>query len=70
MTHDAHDLLTSGEVAQYLRVTEHTLRQQRWRGIGPPYVRTAGRVLYRREDVEQWLAVRRVDPAERLPIAA
>jgi predicted DNA-binding transcriptional regulator AlpA len=31
---------------------------------GPPYVRLSERVVkYRREDVERWLAGRRVDPA-------
>jgi DNA-binding transcriptional MerR regulator len=54
--------LTSDEAAELLRVTPQTLRQQRWRGSGPPFVRLDGRVLYAADDVARWLAARRVVP--------
>jgi len=37
---------------------------QNWRsaGSGPPYFKIGARCLYRRGDVEAWLAARRIEP--------
>ncbi|KKZ74446.1 hypothetical protein VO63_07845 [Streptomyces showdoensis] len=41
-----------------------SLAERRWRGDGPAYIKTAegraGRVFYRRSDIEQWLDERTV----------
>jgi hypothetical protein len=63
---DGKEFMTTEEVARLLRVDPSSVR--RWRTAtpmqGPPYVRLSERVVkYRREDVEHWLAGRRVDPA-------
>jgi len=53
------DLLKSRETADYLKVSERTLTKMRSEGSGPPFVRlhSDGRgVVYRRADVEAWLA--------------
>ena len=63
---DGDEFMTTDELARLLRVDPSSVR--RWRTAtpmqGPPYVRLSERVVkYRREDVERWLAGRRVDPA-------
>jgi predicted DNA-binding transcriptional regulator AlpA len=58
-------LLTTEELAEFLRVDSSTIR--RWRTsrppIGPAYIPMSDRVVkYRVADVEAWLSARRVDP--------
>lgn len=43
-------------LAQLLSVSERTLERWRVEGTGPSFVKAGRRVLYRREDVEKWLA--------------
>jgi DNA-binding transcriptional MerR regulator len=50
------DLMTTGEVAVLTRAPESTVRYWRYCGTGPSCFRVGRRVLYRRVDVEQWLA--------------
>lgn len=50
------DLMTTTEVAERLRVPEPTLRYWRHQGAGPPSFKLGRRVLYRRDDVDAWLA--------------
>ena len=52
------ELATPAEVAEALHTTTASLAQMRYRGVGPKFVRAAGRrrVLYRWVDVEQWIA--------------
>ena len=54
---------TPKEVADYLQRSEKTLANWRCSGIGPPYVKAEGGVLYRWPDVEKWLASQLVSPA-------
>ncbi|MCL1599154.1 MAG: helix-turn-helix domain-containing protein [Actinomycetia bacterium] len=50
-------LLTPGELAEYLQVTEATLADWRYRGKGPRYVKVGRLVRYSQEDdVDTWLA--------------
>lgn len=46
--------LTTGDVAERLRCSTHTLRYWRHRGEGPPSVKLAGLVRYRLADLEAW----------------
>jgi len=52
-------LMTSDEVAEYLKVQPQTLRRWRQLGIGPLYIRVGSGsrspVRYEREEVERWL---------------
>jgi len=47
-------LATAEEVAAYLRTTKTKLANDRYRGIGPKFVKHGRRVLYRWEDVYAW----------------
>jgi excisionase family DNA binding protein len=48
--------MTSDETAGYLRIPTETLRYWGWKGDGPRSVRVGRRRLYRRSDVEAWIA--------------
>jgi hypothetical protein len=51
------------ELARRLRVSDRWLELLRRRHEGPAFIRlTRKRVVYRREDVEEWLAARRQEP--------
>jgi excisionase family DNA binding protein len=51
-------LLTQREAACVLRLSERTLERSRVTGFGPPFVKAGRRVLYRREDLDAWVASR------------
>ncbi len=51
-----NDLMTLAESAAYLRTPVATLRYWRHLGVGPDGFRLGRRVVYRREDVDRWLA--------------
>lgn len=58
MASDAAALVASAELAAFLGVKPQTLRKWRLTGQGPPYVKLggpAGRVVYRRSDVDTWI---------------
>lgn len=48
--------LTAAEVAQLTGLSVHTLSYWRQSGQGPKTIKAGTRTLYRREDVERWLA--------------
>lgn len=50
----ASTLATAEEVAEYLRTTKAKLANDRYRGIGPKFVKHGRRVLYRWSDVYAW----------------
>jgi len=49
-------LLTLSEAADYLRTPIATLRYWRHLGTGPRGFRMGRRVMFRREDLDHWLA--------------
>jgi excisionase family DNA binding protein len=51
-------LLTQREAACVLRLSERTLERSRVTGFGPPFAKVGRRVLYRREDLDAWVASR------------
>lgn len=55
-------LATPGEIAAFLRKSEKTLANWRSQGIGPPYQKVNGRVLYDWPDVRTWLAGQYIEP--------
>jgi predicted DNA-binding transcriptional regulator AlpA len=61
------ELLTPTEVEQVYGLKATTLRQWRYEGHGPRYVKTApgrsGLVMYRRRDIDAWLDECTVQPA-------
>src|ERR1041385_6171464 len=50
------DLLTQPETAEATRLSERTLERHRLAGTGPKFCRLGRGVLYRRHDVEAWVA--------------
>lgn len=59
------DMATPAEVASYLRTTEASLAQARYRGTGVPFVKVGRRVMYRWTDVDNYLKARLVVCSER-----
>jgi hypothetical protein len=57
--------LTSKEVADIRRKTEPALVQERKRGIGRPFVRDGGRILYPEDALYAWLDERVVYTLDR-----
>jgi excisionase family DNA binding protein len=51
--------LTTAEVAQIVRAPAETVRYWRHLGKGPRNFKLGRRVLYDRDDVEQWIAKQR-----------
>jgi predicted DNA-binding transcriptional regulator AlpA len=51
-------LLTQGEAAELLRLSERTLERLRLQGNGPLYVKANRSVRYRECDLEAWIAER------------
>lgn len=49
-------LMTADEVAAETTIARSTLYDWRSRGIGPRSFRLGGRVVYRRVEVEAWIA--------------
>ena len=57
------DLLDTGQAAALLNVSDRTLEAWRCRGEGPPFIRIGHRLIgYARNDLENWLNQRRLDP--------
>jgi hypothetical protein len=60
---------TPHEVAAFLKQSEHSLAQDRYRGTGPKFIKHGRRVLYRWSDVHAYLdanTVQRTDDARNL----
>lgn len=58
------EYLTTEEVAAIRRRQPDSVRQERIRGQGPPYVRDGRRILYPRSALEQWMAARLITPEQ------
>ena len=52
------EYLDTNELAELTKTKPQTWRKKRWRGDSPPFVKLGNRVLYRRSDVERYLAER------------
>lgn len=51
----AHRLMTMKEVSEEIRIPVNTLRFYRHKGEGPKSALIGGKVMYRREDLEEWI---------------
>ncbi|MEU7628666.1 helix-turn-helix domain-containing protein [Nocardia sp. NPDC049220] len=49
------NLATPAEVATYLRTTTARLANDRYHGVGIPYVKYGRNVLYRWQDIRDWI---------------
>ncbi len=60
------NLLTNSEAADFLRVSPGTLENWRtFKRYGVPYTRVGARIYYDANDLLDWLASRKVRPADR-----
>jgi len=57
-TQTSSSLLPDVKAAQHLPFSVYTLRSWRRAGRGPAYLKISGRIFYRLEDIEAWLASR------------
>lgn len=55
-------LISPGEAAERLGRTPATLRNWRWKGVGPAYVRFGNRAHYTEEAIARWIAAHETDP--------
>ncbi len=56
--------LTETEAAEYLDAKPQTLRVWRHRGRGPAFLKPVGKIKYRLDDLDKFLAESRVVPGE------
>ncbi len=59
------ELLTIAEAADLVRAPVATLRYWRHLGTGPRSFRLGRRVLYRRDDLHDWIAQQRAETLDR-----
>jgi excisionase family DNA binding protein len=59
------ELLTIAEAADLVRAPVATLRYWRHLGTGPHSFRLGRRVLYRRDDLHDWIAQQRAETLDR-----
>ena len=52
----APEIMTTGEAAEYLRVSRQTLEINRHKGRGPIFVRVGRLIRYRKSDIDAYLA--------------
>jgi len=52
-------LLTTDEVAAFLKISPKTLERDRWLGQGIPFVRVGRIVRYRADDIEAFISANR-----------
>ncbi|MFD5227426.1 helix-turn-helix transcriptional regulator [Streptomyces qaidamensis] len=57
---DPDELLTPVEAARVAKLSVSTLKDKRWKGTGPKFIKLSpgrgGRIRYRRSDIEEWLS--------------
>lgn len=49
------EMLTDKQVGDIVHMKPSSLAQMRYKGTGPKFVKLGSRVLYRREDVIDWI---------------
>ena len=55
------EMFSIAETASYLGVTHYTLQLWRGKQIGPPYYKLEKKIGYRKADLEDWIARKRVE---------
>ena len=66
MTHEREQYLNNEESAAFLKVSPATLNTWRSRGLGPKYYKAGRRVLYKSQDLEDYINSGLVMTRERL----
>lgn len=47
--------LTPKQAANELQLSDLTLRKWRWEGKGPQFIKAGRKVIYRLQDIEEWV---------------
>lgn len=63
-------LATPQEVAAFLRTSAAMLANDRYRGVGPKFIKHGRRVLYRWADVQEWADANTLQRTDDRPGAA
>lgn len=61
MDHNNKGLMGEEFAAPYLSVAVQTLRNWRWRRIGPPYVKMGRAIRYRVSDLDAYIEANRIE---------
>ena len=61
---------TTKEAADYIRRHPVTLRRMRIDGSGPKFIKRGGRIYYRTEDLDAWMAEGEAQSTSEYPDAA
>jgi predicted DNA-binding transcriptional regulator AlpA len=56
---DTRHVLIARDAAEYLGIAQQTLAKFRWAGTSPPYFKIGRQVVYKRVELDSWLATRR-----------
>lgn len=56
------ELLTRQQVAEYRGTTRAVLAQERYRGVGPKFIRDGRRIRYRAKDIAAYLDANTATP--------
>jgi predicted DNA-binding transcriptional regulator AlpA len=56
---DTRHVLIARDAAEYLGIATQTLAKLRWAGTSPPYFKIGRQVVYKRVELDGWLATRR-----------
>ena len=67
MTTNDKSVLNAAEAADWLGLSVSTLAKMRLAGSGPLYSKLGRRVVYRREDIEDWVAAHRCRSTSEYP---
>ncbi len=59
VTEDTRHVLIARDAAEYLGIAQQTLAKLRWAGTSPPYFKIGRQVVYKRVELDTWLATRR-----------
>lgn len=58
------DIAFPDQVAEAMGISGDALKQMRYRGAGPKYIKVGSRVRYRWSDVQKYFDEHAIDPAE------
>ena len=56
---DTRHVLIARDAAEYLGIAQQTLAKLRWAGTSPPYFKIGRQVVYKRVELDAWLATRK-----------
>lgn len=62
-------LATADEAAAFLRTTKTKLAEDRYRGVGPRFVKHGRRVLYRWDDLHKYIETHTFQRTDDRPVA-